>query len=148
MSFEEFVSSAQALKGNDVSRAWLREVWDGADGDVNRASNHLIDTPEEKVRRTKDSTKQSKSSAKSKFRGSVAKIKKSAFPKMSDFPVVGAGGGNAGGGQSSGSGAAFPGSGGNQAPAGMMGGFDGTFFHNSQPQQQHQPDSRGTMGFF
>ena len=37
----------------EVDRAWLQEIWSGADCDLNRAINHVIDTPEHKVKRAK-----------------------------------------------------------------------------------------------
>ena len=47
-SFEDFSESAKMMGGADVDEEWLKELWEGADGDANRALNHLIDTPPEK----------------------------------------------------------------------------------------------------
>lgn len=55
--FESFVQQAQAILGSDVSRSWLTDVWAGADGDLNRALNHALDTPSDKVKR--DSNRES-----------------------------------------------------------------------------------------
>ncbi|CAD7923571.1 unnamed protein product [Amoebophrya sp. A120] len=49
--FEDFVATATAMGGNDLSRGWLKELWEGADSDMNRAINHLLDTPEDKYKR-------------------------------------------------------------------------------------------------
>ncbi|CAD7976326.1 unnamed protein product [Amoebophrya sp. A25] len=49
--FDSFVKTAVAMAGEDVDPEWLKELWDGADGDANRAVNHLLDTPENKFRR-------------------------------------------------------------------------------------------------
>ena len=50
-SYEDFIESAKIMGGSDIDPAWLKELWDGADGDANRALNHLIDTPPDKFRR-------------------------------------------------------------------------------------------------
>jgi hypothetical protein len=50
-AFDAFVSTAQAMLGSDLSRDWLFEIWVGADADANRALNHVLDSPEEKIRR-------------------------------------------------------------------------------------------------
>ena len=50
-AFEAFVSTAQGIMGNDLSTDWLFEVWSGADADPNRALNHVLDSPEDKIRR-------------------------------------------------------------------------------------------------
>jgi hypothetical protein len=50
-SFDSFVSQAQGMLGSDLSEDWLFEVWQGADADVNRALNHVLDTPENKIKR-------------------------------------------------------------------------------------------------
>jgi len=50
-AFDSFVAQAQAMLGNDLSRDWLLEIWSGADGDANRALNHVLDSPEDKIRR-------------------------------------------------------------------------------------------------
>ena len=51
-SFEDFVKTAKGVAGDDVDQDWLKELWDGADGNANRAVNHLLDTPPEKFRRS------------------------------------------------------------------------------------------------
>lgn len=50
-AFNAFVSQAQAIMGADLSEDWLFEIWQGADADANRALNHVLDTPEEKIKR-------------------------------------------------------------------------------------------------
>mmetsp|Transcript_24502 Transcript_24502/g.61641 ORF Transcript_24502/g.61641 Transcript_24502/m.61641 type:complete len:935 (+) Transcript_24502:474-3278(+) len=60
--FEDFVATATAMGGNDLSRGWLKELWEGADSDMNRAINHLLDTPEDKYKR--DSKKSFSSTSK------------------------------------------------------------------------------------
>ena len=49
--YDQFVSQACAILGNDIDREWLSEMWQGADSDLNRALNHVIDTPPNKIRR-------------------------------------------------------------------------------------------------
>ena len=64
-AFEAFVSQAKAIAGTDCAREFLLEVWTGADGDVNRALNHVLDSPPELIRREgHSSNKPSKKSAK------------------------------------------------------------------------------------
>merc|ERR1719324_1320257 len=51
-NFQEFVETAQGLLGGDsISRDWLMEKWAGADANLERAINHLLDTPESQVKR-------------------------------------------------------------------------------------------------
>ena len=50
-AFNAFVSQAQAIMGADLSEDWLFEIWQGADADPNRALNHVLDTPEDKMKR-------------------------------------------------------------------------------------------------
>lgn len=50
-AFDSFVSTAQSMLGSDLSRDWLFEIWVGADADANRALNHVLDSPEDKVKR-------------------------------------------------------------------------------------------------
>jgi hypothetical protein len=43
-TFESFIKIAKSILGShDVDTRWLYDVWHGADRDVNRAINHLID---------------------------------------------------------------------------------------------------------
>eukprot|EP00971_Amphidinium_carterae_P311911 6200051-Amphidinium_carterae.1 len=50
--FENFVGTAQSLKGGDpIDRDFLLEIWTGAGENPQVAINHLLDTPEAKVRR-------------------------------------------------------------------------------------------------
>lgn len=50
--FREFCQSAQSLKGGpEIDKNFLLEVWTGADCDLNRALNHILDTDDSKVRR-------------------------------------------------------------------------------------------------
>ena len=63
-AFESFVSTAQSMLGNDLSEDWLFEIWVGADADANRALNHVLDSPEDKVRRTSGGGHKSSSEAK------------------------------------------------------------------------------------
>lgn len=37
------------MVGSDISIDWLFKLWQGADAVENRALNHLLDTPEEKM---------------------------------------------------------------------------------------------------
>ena len=46
------MSTSQSMLGSDLSRDWLFEIWVGADADANRALNHVLDSPEDKIRRT------------------------------------------------------------------------------------------------
>ncbi|KAF4656044.1 hypothetical protein FOZ61_007223 [Perkinsus olseni] len=73
--FENFASQARSLMGNDLADDWLQEMWSGADGDLNRALNHVLDSPPDKIKRSGSSsapapvpvsTKSSKSSKKKK----------------------------------------------------------------------------------
>ena len=50
-AFDAFVSTAQAMLGSDLSNDWLFEIWVGADADANRALNHVLDSPEDKIKR-------------------------------------------------------------------------------------------------
>ena len=50
-AFDAFVASAQSMLGSDLSRDWLFEIWVGADADANRALNHALDSPEDKIKR-------------------------------------------------------------------------------------------------
>jgi hypothetical protein len=59
-SFESFVTQARALLGPDVAKNWLLEIWSGADGDLNRALNHVLDSPDEKIRRGNAASKPAK----------------------------------------------------------------------------------------
>ncbi len=61
-AFDAFVSTSQAMLGSDLSRDWLFEIWVGADADPNRALNHVLDSPEDKVRRTSGGNKSSSES--------------------------------------------------------------------------------------
>ena len=61
-AFENFVNQAQAMIGSDASREWLLEVWSGADGDMNRALNHALDTPPERMRKEGQKKKPSRPS--------------------------------------------------------------------------------------
>mmetsp|Transcript_57417 Transcript_57417/g.136477 ORF Transcript_57417/g.136477 Transcript_57417/m.136477 type:complete len:291 (+) Transcript_57417:77-949(+) len=50
--FENFAATAQALKGGDpIDRDFLLEIWTGAGENQQIAINHLLDTPDSKVRR-------------------------------------------------------------------------------------------------
>ena len=51
-AFQDFVRQAREFLQVDADRSWLQEVWLGADADVNRAINHIMDTPPEKVRKS------------------------------------------------------------------------------------------------
>jgi len=51
-AFSAFVSQSQAIMGSDLSEDWLFEIWQGADADPNRALNHVLDTPEDKIKRS------------------------------------------------------------------------------------------------
>jgi hypothetical protein len=57
--FESFVSQAKSLVGSDVSKDWLLEVWSGADGNLNRALNHVLDSPDHKIKREGKTTAKS-----------------------------------------------------------------------------------------
>lgn len=61
-AFESFVGTAQAMLGNDLSEDWLFEIWVGADADANRALNHVLDSPDDKVKRTSGGHKTSSES--------------------------------------------------------------------------------------
>jgi hypothetical protein len=63
-AFESFVSTAQSMLGNDLSEDWLFEIWVGADADANRALNHVLDSPEDKIRRSGGGGHKSSSEAK------------------------------------------------------------------------------------
>ena len=48
--FNTFCQTAKALTGTpDLDHEWLKGVWQGADGDMNRAMNHVYDAPEKKT---------------------------------------------------------------------------------------------------
>ncbi|KAF4654733.1 hypothetical protein FOL47_009792 [Perkinsus chesapeaki] len=59
--FENFSNQAKSLMGNDLDDDWLLEMWSGADGDLNRALNHVLDSPEDKIKRTGGGSKKSSS---------------------------------------------------------------------------------------
>ena len=56
-AFDAFVATAQSMLGSDLSRDWLFEIWVGADADANRALNHALDSPEDKIRRNGGNSK-------------------------------------------------------------------------------------------
>jgi len=49
--YREFSQTAQSMKGPNIDNAFLLEIWTGADCDLNRALNHLLDTADDKVRK-------------------------------------------------------------------------------------------------
>ncbi|KAF4685250.1 hypothetical protein FOZ63_000122, partial [Perkinsus olseni] len=61
--FENFCAQAKSLMGNDLDQDWLLEMWSGADGDLNRALNHVLDSPEDKIKRTGGGHKPSSAAA-------------------------------------------------------------------------------------
>ncbi|EER17090.1 Alpha/beta-gliadin A-V precursor, putative [Perkinsus marinus ATCC 50983] len=61
--FENFCTQAKSLMGNDLDDDWLLEMWSGADGDLNRALNHVLDSPEDKVKRSGGGHKSSSAAA-------------------------------------------------------------------------------------
>ncbi|KAF4653567.1 hypothetical protein FOL46_009103 [Perkinsus olseni] len=61
--FEYFCAQAKSLMGNDLDQDWLLEMWSGADGDLNRALNHVLDSPEDKIKRTGGGHKSSSAAA-------------------------------------------------------------------------------------
>ncbi|KAF4696391.1 hypothetical protein FOZ60_000841 [Perkinsus olseni] len=61
--FENFCAQAKSLMGNDLDQDWLLEMWSGADGDLNRALNHVLDSPEDKIKRTGGGHKPSSTAA-------------------------------------------------------------------------------------
>ncbi len=68
-AFDAFSNQAQGMLGSDLSEDWLFEIWQGADADLNRALNHVLDTPEDKIKRNgggKQSSSQPKTPKKSK----------------------------------------------------------------------------------
>lgn len=50
-AYHEFCDTALAILGNDVCKDWLAEIFAGADSDLNRAINHVLDTPDDKIKR-------------------------------------------------------------------------------------------------
>ncbi|CAD7944752.1 unnamed protein product [Amoebophrya sp. A120] len=82
--FEAFVQTAAAMAGDDVDPNWLKELWEGADGNANRAINHLLDTPESKFRRVNSKT--SSGGGKSPSSSSAKKEKKHKSPKSGSSP--------------------------------------------------------------
>ncbi|CAD7930041.1 unnamed protein product [Amoebophrya sp. A25] len=96
-SFDDFVGTATAMGGNDLSRSWLKELWEGADGDMNRAINHLLDTPEEKYQRS--SKKRADKAERGSSGGSSRKSKRGSVSSREQQPAdSGSAGANAGGG--------------------------------------------------
>ena len=62
-AFLEFQASAHAIGGNDLDDDWLAEIFNGADGDMNRAINHVLDTPDDKMVRKADTSRKDSSTA-------------------------------------------------------------------------------------
>jgi len=135
--FDNFCERAQEFMGGaPLCKQFLTEIWEGADKNLERAINHVLSTPDEKVRRAgqggggggggggesksskKDKEKEKKSKKKDKSPAKSSKSDVSPAADFPDFPTSGffdtAPGGMGGMG------------GFDSAPAGMggMGGFD------------------------
>jgi len=85
--FNEFCNSAFAMFGDDVSKTWLAELFTGADNDVNRAINHLLDTPENKVVRSNGSSKISSVESKKLSLSSSGQKNSISVPKSSGIAM-------------------------------------------------------------
>jgi len=96
--FDSFCDQAQIiLSGPPLDRQFLSGLWDGADKDLNRAINHLLGLPEDKVVRegqggggaspveSKPSKKESKSSKKVSKEGKKKEKKEEAKPTADDW---------------------------------------------------------------
>ena len=100
-------------------------MWQGADGNLNRALNHLIDTPEDKIQRGRTSVNNA-GPARVSPRGEKTKKpkkektlkKEKSAPRISDFPMP----------DNFGAFGSMSPSGGAQQPAGMMGLAPGGMF--------------------
>ena len=84
-AFEAFVNHARAVVGQDVSREWLLEIWTGADGDANRALNHVLDSPSDKIRREGSYSSKNKTLKKSKTK-TEARVWEEDFPEAFSAP--------------------------------------------------------------